>query len=91
MALVFEVILSAIKDGLMVQVVSSISTKTGIAPAKEIAERVGTQVLATVITSSPYSIPQATKAKCKASVPEPTPTPYLALQYSAKFFSKHCT
>jgi len=49
------------------------STSTGVAPAKEIAESVGTAVLGTVITSSPGCTPLATRARWIASVPEPTP------------------
>ena len=48
---------------------SSISTKTGVAPAKSIAETVGTAVFATVITSSPLPISRAFKERNIASVP----------------------
>jgi len=54
------------------------STNTGVALAKEMAEMVGTAVLGTVMTSSPGCTPQASKARCSASVPEPTPTPWRA-------------
>ena len=50
------------------------STSTGLAPANDMAEMVGTAVFGTVITSSPGPISQAFKERCNASVPEPTPT-----------------
>ena len=66
--------------GSMVKVRGSTSTKTGLAPAKEMAEQVGTAVSATVATSSPGSTPQARRARWMASVPEPTPTQWAAPQ-----------
>jgi hypothetical protein len=43
---------------------------------------------ATVTTSSPSPIPAAFNARKRASVPDPTPTPYRTPQYVANSFSK---
>ncbi|MNZ93454.1 hypothetical protein D3C78_1125200 [compost metagenome] len=49
--------------------VSSISTKTGIAPAAITDSKLATKVNVGIITSSPAPIPRATKAVVKAVVP----------------------
>jgi hypothetical protein len=51
----------------MLQVDSSISTKSGTAPAWEIASVVAMNVFGTVTTVSPGLIPAAIRAKRKAS------------------------
>ena len=61
------------------------STRTGLAPAYEMASAVAMNVLATVITSSPAPMPRARRIRWRASVPEPTPTACGTWQNSA-----HC-
>src|SRR5580704_40029 len=77
--------------GSIVNVRSSISTKSGRPPACEIASVVAMNVCGTVRTISPAWIPAAIKAKRSASVPLFTPTQYFASQYSANSFSRPST
>ena len=53
---------------------SSISTKSGLAPAWVIASVVAMKVWGTVSTTSPGATPEAVKAKRTASVPLERPT-----------------
>ena len=64
----------------MLYVRSSMSTKSGRAPACEIASVVAMKVFGTVITVSPGLIPAAIKANRSASVPLDTPTQCCASQ-----------
>ena len=86
--LVFFVIFFLISEVFIKKSFSLISTKTGFAPVLTIAEIVGTAVLETVITSSPFLIPRANKAINIASVPLLTPTANLFPMYLEKFFSR---
>ena len=87
-AFVLGVIAASIFAGSILKVSGSISAKTGVAPTIPIASVVATKVNAVVITSSPFPISKALKAKCSASVPEFKPIAYLAPVYSANSFSK---
>ena len=58
-----------------------------MAPTDLIADAVGTQVFATVITSSPFLIPNDFSAIINASVPLPTAVTFLKLYILEKFFS----
>src|SRR5437763_192002 len=67
------------------------STKSGRAPAWEMASVVAMNVFGTVSTVSPGCTPAAISAKRKASVPLPTPTQCGASQNSANSTSKYST
>ncbi len=68
-ARVLDVILSAMRRASMLQVSLSISTNTGVAPARTIISAVAAKVKGVVITSSPRPIPSAIIAINSASVP----------------------
>jgi len=68
MALVFLVILFWMSLGDMLNVFSSISAKTGLAPTKRGALVVAANVNTGTITSSLGPVPSARIAKCKAAV-----------------------
>ena len=76
--------------GSIVAVRSSTSTKTGVAPQKDMASAVAMKVLGTVMTSSPGPTPSASRAIQRASVPLPTPTASGQPQKGAKSFSNFC-
>src|SRR3990172_12097273 len=67
------------------------STKTGTAPVRAIASAVAINVWETVMTSSPRPIPEARRARYRASVPEPTPTAKREPQKLAKSCSRAWT
>ena len=91
MAFVFGVIAFSISSGLILYVSGSISTNFGVAPVYEMASQVAMNVNGVVITSSPLPIPLANNARCRADVPEFTPTEYFELQKDANSFSKLLT
>ena len=91
MALVRGVMAHSSFAGSMLQVSGSMSTKTGSAPAKEMASAVAMKVEGTVITSSASPTPRASRASQMASVPLPTPTAYLEPQKAANDFSNFST
>ncbi len=68
-AFVFGVIAAAISWELMLNVFSSISTNTGVAPTIRIAFAVAMKLKGVVITSSPGARPWASRTVCKAVVP----------------------
>ena len=78
-------------SAVILNVFSSISTNTGVAPTYLIASAVAIKVKALVITSSPFVIPSASRARCKASVPDAQPIACLTPRYSAASFSNACT
>ena len=90
-AFVFSVIASSILEGSIVNVSSSISTKTGLAPVYKIELPVAAKVNGVVITSSPSPIPAASNATCNAEVPELVAIPYFAPTKSANSFSNSIT
>ena len=63
-------------DALRVDVIvfGSMSANTGVAPTIAIASALATNVNGVVMTSSPGPMSRARSAKCRASVPELTPT-----------------
>ena len=63
------VIAASIKAGFIVQVTGSTSTKTGLAPQYRMAAVVATNVIDTVMTSSPGPTSAASSARCNAEVP----------------------
>src|SRR6266852_3598758 len=67
------------------------STKSGRAPAWEMASVVAMNVLGTVTTVSPGCTPAAIRANRKASVPLATPMQYCTPQNCAKSRSKSST
>src|SRR2546428_1132789 len=67
------------------------STKSGRAPACEVASVVAMKVFGTVTTVSPGCTPAAIRANRKASVPLPTPTQFCTPQNCAKSRSKSST
>ncbi len=69
-ALVRGVMAASTAFGSMVAPSGSISTSTGFAPARSIAEAVATKVMVVVITSSPGPMSSAFSAMCSAAVPE---------------------
>ena len=71
--------------------VSSIFTKTGIAPISIIASAVATNVNDCVITSSPGLTPRAISAILIAAVPEDTAWANLTPTKSANFSSNSLT
>jgi len=79
------------KEGFILYVCSSMSTKTGLAPQKLIASAVAIKVLGTVITSWPLPIPRAKRDSHRASVPLPTPMAYSHWQNEANSFSNCVT
>ena len=70
MAEVFSVMAASAAFGSIVNVSISISTNTGVAPQRATALAVAANVKEGMITSSPHSIPDASKPRCKAEVPE---------------------
>ena len=68
-ALVFDVIALSISSQSMLNVSSSISTKTGLSCNKAITSTVAAKVKSDVIISSPGCKPKLINAICKASVP----------------------
>src|SRR5690606_26957619 len=73
------------------KVPGSMSTKTGVAPTREIDSAVAKKVKGVVITSSPGPIPRASSVRTRASVPLATPTPWAAPQRAATSSSRACT
>ena len=76
-------IAASIRFGSIQYVSEQTSIKTGVAPTAAILSAVAKKVHETVITSSPKPIPNALKAKTRASVPLPQDIPYFAPSYSA--------
>src|SRR5215467_15707354 len=74
-ALVFEVTHLATSAGSTFQVSSSISAKTGVAPAWTIAFALAMNEYDGQITSSPGPIPDAMNARCSAVVQDVVATP----------------
>ena len=73
-ALVRGVIAASIASGEMQNESGSMSTKTGVAPARATALAVAAKVKDGTITSSPAPMPSAIRAMCRADVPELTAT-----------------
>ena len=86
-ALVLTVIANSSFCGSIFHVSSSESIKTGLAPVYATAFAVAINVNDGIRTSSPVPIPNATKAKCNATVPFETASAYLHPQYSENCFS----
>ncbi len=84
-------IFSSINSGLIVYVLGSGSTSTGIAPLYDTANAVAINVLDGIITSSPAPIFSAFRIKYNASSPLPTPIQYLVSQYFANSSSNFST
>ena len=88
MALVFGVIFSSIKSGLMLYVFISGSTRTGVQPFSDIARIEAIYVFDGTIISSPLPNPKPRIIRLRASNPFAQPIQCLTPQNSAKFFSK---
>jgi len=88
MTFVFFVIASEIEEGFIFQDFSSISTKTGVAPAARTASTVAMKVKEGTITSSDFFKSRAFKAISKAELPVLTPRQYFDSVKSAKLDSK---
>ena len=65
---------ASISEGSMLNVRSSTSTKTGVAPTLAMASAVAKKLNGVVTTSSPGPAPRARRAMTSASVPLFTPT-----------------
>jgi len=79
-ALVFGVIFFLTSEGSMVMDGSSMSAKTGFAPAWITALAVEQKVMAGTMTSSPGLMPAASMARCSAAVQELTAAQCLTLR-----------
>ena len=86
-ALVRGVMAASIRVGSILNVAGSMSTKTFLAPRRAIEPAVAKNVYGLVITSSPAPMSRAISDNSRASVPELTPTQFLAWQYAATAFS----
>src|SRR2546422_5620003 len=75
----------------MVCVYGSTSTRTGVAPAWDIASAEAMKLFAAVMTSSPGPMSYARRASSSADVPESTPTAYFASQNAANSSSNRLT
>jgi len=73
-AFVFPVTASSRREGSRLNVLGSMSTKTGTAPSRPTTSAVAMKVKGVVMTSSPVPIPRARSASSRASVPLATPT-----------------
>src|SRR3989338_9703985 len=91
MARVEEVIAETIFSGSILNVLGSISTKTGFRRLYNIALEVATNVKGVVITSAPSGRAKDVIANSKAAVPELTATAYLLPTYCAKANSNSFT
>ncbi len=91
MALVLSVIFSRTSFGSRLNVLGSMSAKTGLALWKRIELAVAMKVNGVVMTSSPSLIPRAFRATSRAAVPLATAIPCLAPKYSANSLSKAST
>ncbi len=67
------------------------STNTGAAPSRSMQPAVAKKLYGVVITSSPGLTPIAISATSSASVPDVTPMPNFACEYSATSFSSPST
>ena len=79
--MVFLVICFSIFVSSILFVIVFISTSTGLAPTDNIEFIVATNVNPVVITSSPFPMPLAKSAICKAVVPDEVATEYLTPKY----------
>lgn len=79
------------ESGEILNVLSSISAKTGFALTYKIEFAVAIKLKDVVITSSPSFISIAIRPVCKAAVPELVAIAYFVLQYSANLFSNSST
>ena len=61
----------------MLKVAGSMSTKTGVAPTREMAPAVAKKEKGVVMTSSPGPMSSAMSATSSASVPDDTPIPWM--------------
>ena len=75
----------------ILKVRESMSTKTGVAPRREIASAVAMNVNGVVKTASDGPTPSAINAIKRASVPLEQDIAYLAPTYSANFSSNSAT
>src|SRR5271157_547205 len=91
MALVFLVIFFSTSSGSMLKVSASMSAKTGFAPVNRMLFAVAIKVNGVVMTSSPFPMPFANNATCRAAVPELTAiawsTPMYFLNESSNSFT----
>src|SRR5256885_12334463 len=71
----------------MVCVNGSTSTRTGVAPAWEMAKAEAIKLLAAVMTSSPGPMSYARRASSNAEVPESTPTAYRSEEHTSELQS----
>ena len=81
----------SILSGSMLKVSFSMSAKTGRAPVNRIELAEAMNVKGEVMTSSPSPIPCASRAMCRAAVPELTATAYLVPMNLAKASSSSST
>src|SRR5690349_18533779 len=84
MAFVRGVIFASTCERSILNVSSSMSTRTGVAPTYRIALMVAANVNGVVMTSSPGPMPLASSAMCNAVVPEETAMACLILNASEK-------
>ena len=74
MARVLSVTAAAILDASMLNVSGSMSTKTGLAPVRQMLPAVAKKVYGVVMTSARGPMPSVIRLHSRASVPLETPT-----------------